>query len=323
MTAVGGLSRGLTPRQVHTLNTLLAIGEERPFCPPELIDELENRILASTRDAVTAWTERTFYATKSQLLTAKRCEGQVLADARKPREAMKSVTAIGIVSHRAVQLSSTHPGRQVSEYVKQAIIGARSADEQMDEWWAQTTLSEQSDLQAQITSKVVNFLDDWPPLVEAWSPRFEEPMLAKIGGLTLSCRADLVLGRPRADLRQTMLLVDLKSGMVKDEHDDEASFYALVATLRHRVAPWRSTIYSLSSGEYSFPDITPDRLLDTADWVGKAVTESIMSLMEARAPKLTAGEHCRWCPAKAVCLESPLRVPTMDETNEYDLDALL
>ena len=154
----------------------------------------------------------------------------------------------------------------------------------------------------QINSRVLNFLDDWPPLESSWSPRFEESITARIGRLTLSCRADLVLGRPRADLRQTLLIVDLKSGALKDEHRDEAMFYALVATLRHGVAPWRSTVYSLSSGEWTDADVTEADLFEQASRVSTAVTKLVDAMTEARALELTPGDHCRWCPVASTCV---------------------
>jgi hypothetical protein len=138
-------------------------------------------------------------------------------------------------------------------------------------------------------------------LEEVWSPRFEDPISARIGRLTLSSRADLVLGRPRADLRQTLLLVDLKSGNLNEDHADEAQFYALVATLRHRVAPWRSVVYSLASGDYTEPDVTEASLFAIADKVITAVNNMVDALTETRPAALNPGEHCRWCPARDLC----------------------
>lgn len=298
--------RPLTPRQMRTLDGLLAIGMKRPICPPGLATELETRLKDHTAEAVAAWTGRSLYVSKSQILTALRCEGQLAADASAPRTGMNGAMAVGSAAHRAVQLSYTHPNRPVAEYVKQAVIGARSADEGLDAWWAGAGASAQSDMLMQITSKVVNFIDDWPPLDPSWSPRFEEPIAAKIGRLTLSCRADMVIGRPRADLRQSVLIVDLKTGAIKDEHKTEAMFYALVATLRYGVAPWRSTIYSLASGEWTDADVTTDELYAITDQVGEAVRRIVAVLTESRAAELTPGDHCRWCPLKSTCPSSSL-----------------
>ena len=311
-----GSARSLTPRQLRTLDDLLAIGMERPFSRPELSGDLESHILAGTKQAVSEWTGRSLFVTKSQVQTALRCEGQLQADALAPRSGFGEAMVVGIVAHRAVQLSHTHPGRSVHEYVKESVIGARASDQALDEWWANAGASVQSDLVVQITSKLTNFLDDWPPLDAAWTPRFEEPISAKVGKLTLSSRADLVIGRPRTDLRQTMLLVDLKTGAIKDDHRDEAMFYALVGTLRYGVAPWRSLIYSLSSGEWTDPDVVEADLFATADRVISAVSSIVATLTESHPAVLTAGDHCRWCPVRKTCSAAALPSQSGSTTHE-------
>jgi hypothetical protein len=309
------IKRALTPRQIKTLNELLAIGVERPFCSPELADRLESYILAGTFEAVSAWTERSLYLTKSQLFTALRCEGQLLSDASNVKApGLHQATVVGVVAHRAIQLAHTHPGKPVMDYVREALAGARSVDEKIERWWAEASSGQQSDVLSQTHSRVTAFMDDWPPLEEAWSPRFEEPLVAKIGKLTLSSRADLIIGRPRADLRQTLLLVDLKSGALRDGHEDEAMFYALVATLRHRVAPWRSTIYSLAEGSYTEPDVTEERLFAIADKVIEATKSIVETLTESRLPNLLAGDHCRWCPIQALCPASAFKAEEIAQT---------
>lgn len=316
MSHASGTTRPLTPRQLKTLDELLAIGMDRPFSRPELSKDLESLILDGTKSAISEWTGRSMFVTKSQVQTALRCEGQLQAEALAPRTGFGEAMVVGIVAHRAVQLSHTHPGRAVHEYVKESVIGARASDQALDEWWANAGTSVQSDLVVQITSKLTNFLDDWPPLDAAWTPRFEEPISTKIGRLTLSSRADLVIGRPRTDLRQTMLLVDLKTGAIKDEHRDEAMFYALVATLRYGVAPWRSLIYSLSSGEWTEPDVTEDDLFSTAASVVTAVNSIVATLTESRPASLTAGEHCRWCPVRKSCPAAAVPVQISSATHD-------
>lgn len=294
-------SRPLTPRQIRVLDQLIALGAERPTCPPELVSELQARLEAGVTPALKRWTEKSLYVTKGQLLTALRCEGQLVAEAGAPRSGLSPAMVMGTIAHLAIQLSYTHPNRPVNEYVRQAIIASRRNDTTLDEWWVAAEPAEQSDLMIQIASRVTNFLDDFPPLQEAWGPRFEEPMVAKAAKLTLSCRPDLVMGRPRGDFKQTMMLIDFKTGDVKDEHLDEARLYALVSTLRHGVPPWRSLIYSLSSGDYTDPDITPEVLLETVDKVVFGVNSMVDSLAEVRPATLSPGNHCRFCPVKDAC----------------------
>lgn len=302
MNEATGTNRTLTPRQLHALDELFALGAGRPTSPSGLADELAAHLRAGTSNAVTQWTERSLYLTKGQILTALRCEGQLAAEvAGGPRPGLHPAVVVGVCAHRAIQLAYTHPNKAVAEYVRHAVIGSRAADDAVDQWWATATPSTQSDALAQVTSRVTNFLDDFPPLDAAWTPRFEEPMVARLGKLTLSARPDLLIGRPRADHKQTLLIIDLKTGSLNEEHEDEAMFYALVATLRYGISPWRSAVYSLASGDWTEPDVTPEKLWAAADRVIRAANAVVGVLTEAKEPVLLAGSHCRWCPAKDTC----------------------
>lgn len=296
--------RVLTPRQVATTNELLSLGLERPIHAPEIVSELRARILDGTSRSLERWTEKSLYFTKSQYMLSVRCEGEMVAASRQPRTGTSPAAVVGTVAHRGVQLSYTHPNRAVSSYVDSALTGARVADQTLDAWWSQQSVASQSDMLMQVTSKITNFIDDFPPLDPSWGPRFEEPMSAKIGRLTIAGRADLVIGRPRGDMRQTMMLIDLKTGALKDEHTNEAYYYALVATLRHGVPPWRSLVYSLASGEYTEPDITETVLLDACSSLVQGVNAFVDTMTESRTAKLNPGNHCRWCPSSGFCAAS-------------------
>lgn len=291
----------MTPSQRRTFDELLAVGAERPTAPAGLVEELRARIAEGTATALERWTESSMWLGKSQLFTALRCEGQLAAEASGERRAgMHPATAVGIVSHRAIQIAHTHPGRPVAEYVNGALHGART-EEAFGAYWEAADLGTQSDLVMQMTSKVTNFMDSFPTLDPSWTPRYEESIQAKVGRLTLSCKTDLILGRPRADGRQTMLLCDLKSGSLHDHHTGEAAFYALVATLRHGIPPFRSTVYSLASGEFTEPDVTAEVLRASAEQVIEGVRRIADVLTDRRPPVLVAGTYCTWCPAKETC----------------------
>lgn len=291
----------MTPTQKRTFDELLAVGGARPTSPPGIVESLTNRIVQGTAQALERWSESRLFLTKSQLFTALRCEGQLLAEASTPRTGtMHSATAVGIVSHRAIQIAHTRPAAPVRRQVDDALAAALE-DRSFAEFWSTASEGTRSDLVMQMVSKVANFLDSWPVLDDRWTPRFEEPLQARVGKLTLSARADLVLGRPRHNGLQTMLYCDLKSGGLNDYHVDEGRFYALVATLRHGVPPYRSTVYSLASGDYSAPEVTAETLEGTADQVVVAVNKHVDVLMERRPAELTAGSYCRWCSAHDTC----------------------
>jgi hypothetical protein len=109
-----------------------------------------------------------------------------------------------------------------------------------------------------------------------------------------------------------MFLTDFKSGSLKEDHDMEGLFYALVATLRHGVAPFRSCVYSLSSGEWTEPDITTERLLACASWVGEQVVKMVEVLTEQRSANLIVSSGCSFCPAKGTCSEFIRSVEEME-----------
>jgi hypothetical protein len=72
--------------------------------------------------------------------------------------------------------------------------------------------------------------------------------------------------------------------------------------------PWRSTVYSLASGDWTDPDISIDDQIKTADSVIGAVNSIVDTLTESRPAALTPGDHCRWCPARTTCPSGPTAV---------------
>lgn len=300
VTVSGPRNYELTPAQEHTFTELLGIGGERPVTPPGLVDELTAIIHDGTAAAMGHWTEGRLWISKSGLFSALRCESAYLAEREVVSSVMHPATCVGIVSHRAIQIAHTHPRLSPYEAVEAGLEGALGEDG-FGRFWTEASIGVQSDLLMQMTSRVTLFLDSWPRLSAAWSPRFEESIQAKVGGVTLAARPDLVLGRPRANGQQTMLLCDLKSGSIQDHHFDEAQFYALVSALRFGVAPYRSMIYSLASGTYTEPDVTPDTLRSAAQRVTAGVNSIVDVMTERRAPTTSGGSQCRWCPLRATC----------------------
>jgi len=291
----------LNPTQLKVFDQLLCVGMDRPTMPPTLAEDLTTMIEARTATALRRWTESRLWLSKSKVETALRCEGQLVADADGTRSTLlHPATAVGIVAHKAIQFAHTHPNRTVADYVNAAIRAAQ-AEDAFHEFWDQADLAVQSDLIGQMISKTTSFLDSFPALDETWTPRFEESIQTKIGTLLLAAKPDFTLGRPRPDFKQTMFLADVKTGSINDNHFDEAMFYALVATLRFGVAPYRSVVFSLASGEWTDPDVTPERLYAAAERVIAAVDSVTDVMTDRRPPLLNAGRHCSYCPAKDSC----------------------
>lgn len=290
----------LTPTQRDVFDRLLVIGADRPTMPPGLPERLADRIVEGTREAAENWAER-LWISKSPLNTVLQCETLFLERQQAPANGTLSApAAVGIVTHRAVQLSYTHAHLSPDEWVAEA-ISASLREPRFAAFWNDQPAGVQSDLLMQILGKTLGFIDSFPPVQPSWSPQFEAQFHAKVGRLTLAARVDLMLGRPRADGRQTMLLTDLKTGDLHDGHIDEAMYYALVSTLRYGVAPFRSTVFSIASGDWTDPEVTEQRLMDAADRVILGVNTHVELLTDKREPTRQAGGWCSWCPINDTC----------------------
>jgi hypothetical protein len=269
--------------------------------PIGLVEKLRDIIEKGTLGAQAKWLEPTMFLSKSTVGTVLRCEGQLVADRSTAwTGTLHPATAVGIVAHRAIALSHTHPNLSIGEYVE-AAREAAMIEPSFAQYWNEAGMAGQSDLISASVSKTAIFLDSFPPLATKWTPRFEEQFKANIGKLVLSAKPDFVLGRPRGDGRQTMFLADMKTGALNDEHEAEAMFYGLVATLRFGIAPWRSVVFSLASGEWTDPDVTGPRLIEAAERVVAAVRSIGDVMTDARAPLLSTGRWCTWCPAASTC----------------------
>lgn len=295
----------LTPKQTSTLNQILRLGGDRGSSKEGLAAELKLYIANLTENKLVKFPEKSVYFTKSDYMAIQRCETQYIVNKENyvKSSTPQIPTIVGQLSHKAVQMSYTHPNKSADHYVRNSILGLRASDANFDEFMSTCGEYIQSDIIAQTISKVTNFMDDWPRLDPSWGTRFEEPLSCKIGKLTLSGRADFIIGRPRTDSKRTLLIVDLKTGNVKDEHREEALFYALVATLRYEIMPWRSIIYSLASGEYTQLDFTEEDLFEAATKVSLSVNNYVEIMSEQRDKNYSYGDHCNYCPIKLTCLE--------------------
>jgi hypothetical protein len=296
----------LNVSQKRVFEDLLNVAGERPTASANIGEVLRDRIDAGTRDAVGAWPETTFFLSKSLHSGLGGCEGQVLADYQQRQQSrdrkLPLPAAVGIVAHRAIQISHTHADEAFSpdQLVRLALEGSLE-EEGFGTFWSQAAANTQSDVLTRAVSATLGFLDTFPPLASAWAPRFEESVSAKAGGVRLAARMDLVLGRPKPDGRQTMLLADIKTSDVRENHFDEAMFYALIASIRHGVPPYRSTVISVASGEWTDPDVTGDRMFAVADDVVSRVNAGVAVLTEQRPPTLSPSFACSWCSARDTC----------------------
>jgi hypothetical protein len=300
--------------QKRVLDELFSPTGPRPVSPKGIAEELSEIILARTGPVLGGWPDSSFWFGKSTMSSLSKCEGTYVGqllereNQSKGSARMFPATAAGIVAHRAIQIAHTHheAGYLPEQLVKLAVAGAIT-EESFSDFWTSAPTHTQSDVLTKAVGATVGFLDMLPPLSHVWVPRFEESLIGKVGKLTMSSRVDLILGRPRADGRRTIMIFDVKTTDIRDNHRDEALLYALISTLRHGVMPYRSTVLSLASGEWTDPDFNDDELRDFAAKVGEFVVSGVELGLESREPILTPGDHCLWCPARKVCHSSAVK----------------
>jgi hypothetical protein len=294
------------PVQRRILDELLCVGTPRPPADETLADRLDEELLDLTapgRDLVPPG-ERLFLS-KSRL-DALSCDGRYLDLAETPFEWSPAIVR-GQLAHGGIDLDLA--GRQT-----------RDAAALIDHAWEQLATSgtsagdflaslggvEADDLRAQARRIVLDFRDQFPHLPEEWHPRTEQALRRQLhdGRVVVQGKPDLQVGRPTVD-RRRMLLVDLKTGGRHPlRHRADMRFYALLATLKHRVAPFRVATYYLDEADWDAEDVDEDVLRAALRHLAEGVNRA--ALLEYGRPdeaylRLLPGPQCNWCGRASSC----------------------
>ena len=196
------------------------------------------------------------------------------------------------------------------EVARTAVDRLCGREERFAEYWRQLAAPEQDEALMEVVRRVTMFRSSFPPLREMrreLGPVSELSARAELlgGDLVLSGKIDLVLGLPlRAEAnRATRLAIDLKSGTARAQYPEDMRFYALIMTLRFGVPPYRVASFFLESGEWQSEEVDERTLFHAADRV-VATARAAAALQNGRAPMLSPGPWCGWCPRSAVCPEA-------------------
>lgn len=286
----------------RVVDELLDLEAERPVAPLGLAADLEAVIADGTRSIMSDQGE--LWIGKGRVAGMLRCEGQAVAQASQARNgaAPSPALAVGIIAHKGMQAAQSHAGLPVADYVLDGLRTVRRQQPKIDDWWQELGPVAQSEVLSGAANAVSAWRDQWPVVPLAWQPRWEPALRVTVGPLVLSAKPDLVIGTPRDNGLQTMLVVDFKTGQLQADHAAEADFYALLATLKWRVPPWRSTVYSVLTGSWSLPvDVDAERLTAAAETLIRVVRRWVEIVDQHDEPELIPGPHCAWCPLSASC----------------------
>ena len=300
----------LTTVQARTLDELMGRSDERPLFRAELADELRDELEARLDGSVDALpNDEPLLVAKGRLADVhQRCEGLFLAN-HLGEEVFTYGTrlALGKVVHKAVEVGVYAGGLSEAELVDRVMRRLAEDDSSFADFLGLLDPIDRSGLEADAVRLTQVFRSLFPPLQREWTPSVEMTLRAELAGgrVRLHARPDLSLGGSDQDepLRARRLLLELKTGPDRPEHDDDIRFYALVATLFFGVPPFRVATVHLGTGTWRAYDVTEDLLRSAARRVADGAARAI-ALLAGAEPALRGGPWCRWCPRREVCPSS-------------------
>jgi len=300
----------LTPPQRRVYHELLAVGASRPPHQPELADAM--RTFLEERTAPVGQLRpsgaRGLRLNKTSL-AALDCEGRYL-DLVDSDFSWSPQTVLGTLVHRSVELD--HAGRRtrdVPAVVAQAWGDFAQRGESAGEYLATLAGVEVDALRAEAGARLIEFRECFPLVPATWTVRLEPRLTVHLhrGAVELLGKPDMLWGRADTGERR-MLLIDLKTGRRSSKDREDMRFYALLATLKYGVAPFRVATYYLDEADWEAEEIDADSLEAAARSVADRATRAAgltWQRPEDEALRLVAGPSCRWCgrapscPAKA------------------------
>ena len=136
--------------------------------------------------------------------------------------------------------------------------------------------------------------------LQRWEPRVEVGLGARFAGvLELRGRADLVLGGPGT--QHPCVLVEVKSGELRDAHRAQLRHYVLLASLRNGTLPAGAALWSPVGGLE--PMHVSGSLLAAAERIAAGASHAA-DILDRGGPVLRPGPHCRFCSSSPLCPEA-------------------
>ncbi|GGI05031.1 PD-(D/E)XK nuclease family protein [Egicoccus halophilus] len=301
------------PARRRLAEDLLGWGQPRPPDDPQLVAELRATLedgLGTFGDALA----RTAAQRRGRLLVTKSaldrlaCDGWQLEP--KPYEhAWANVR--GTLTHLAVERDFAEErgddAAAVVSRVWHAEATRRPGDPaSLSRWLNERSTADAAQLCEEVAGLLSGFREVWPPLPRrAVRARVERPVEVSLGDGSVVLRGvpDLVLVSPRTDDRARTLVVDLKTGRPRPEHDrHELRFYALLVALATGRLPFRWATYYVTEGRAEVESLRADTLHVTVRRVLDGVRQLVRVTGAAEADlRLQGGSWCRFCRREDRC----------------------
>ncbi|HEX2025397.1 MAG TPA: PD-(D/E)XK nuclease family protein [Actinomycetota bacterium] len=302
-----------TPVQERTLVELMGSRSERPVFPAALAEDLRADLDRRLAAVASYLREGEHLVAKKSALTDihQRCEGLFVANTvGESTFEYGFPLAVGKVVHKAVEVGVYAPGLAESDLVDRVLERLGRDDPAFASFLATLDPIDRSELQAEAVRQLVVFRSTFPPLEKAWTPSVEMSLKVMVadGKVLLHARPDLCLGGTdhAEPMRARRLILELKTGFDRPEHDEDVRLYALVATLFFGVPPFRVATVSLENGTWRAQEVTEDLLRGAVRRVADGCVRAA-ELLAGSEPALRAGRWCGWCPRNLSCPASSVR----------------
>ena len=296
-----------TPAQQQAWTHLLAADDARSTRPPtdpQLARRLRDHVRSRLRTALqTVPAAETIWLSKTAL-RALVCDGRYL-DHREQPFSWSVASVAGQLAHAAIAVDLAG-GRQ------------RPVDVVADHAWAQIVARNSSAgafvgalpgvdadaLRAETIRRCLAFRDCFPHLPSWMHARTEVPLTWRLSAqVIVKGVPDLVVGRPDPE-RRLLQLIELKTGARRDGHRDDVALYALLATVKYGVAPFRVATYYLDEADWDAADVTAPLLDAAAARLIAQVTRAITLTVAPPAREnlmLRRTASCNWCGRASTC----------------------
>lgn len=296
----------LNPVQRRVLDGLLEVGRPRPPGDPAPARRCRAGLTEKTTEAAALVPAqgRGLYLSKGRL-AALGCDGRFMDQQQRPFRYSPQIVR-GTLAHAGIEVDiagdrTRSPGEVLGQAWERLL-----AEDRARAYVASLAPAEADSLRADALRTVVEFRDQFPLLPSVWHPRTEPTLRVRLHGgrITLLGRPDLMIGRPTLDHRR-LLIVDLKTGARDQErHRADLAFFALLATIKYGVVPFRLATYYLDEGDWDAVDVDADLLVRTVQDVAAKVVRAAWLAYAGppeRALRLTPGPACGWCARAAEC----------------------
>lgn len=290
---------------------LLGWGQARPLAPTRLAAELRAELEAGLAELDLAAAARSrgdgsLWVTKTRLDRLV-CDGYQL-DARPYEHSWAN--ARGSLTHKAIERdwslrAECEPAEVVARAWRELVTDRPGDPRSLASWLNALERPRAQELREEVELLLAGFREVWPVLERVEVVAEPRIRLRLAGGrVVMSGVPDAVLRSPRRDEYCRTLLVDLKTGRPRSDHDrHELRFYALLATLDEGRPPFRWATHYVTEGRSEWEDLNPDALHVTVRRVLDGVRQAVR-LAEAEGDddlRLAGGSWCRFCLREETC----------------------